>query len=78
MQVYNCLQPLMLCMSYYGTLKIIDQLCEDHDMEVYAWSDDLKQSLQVKVIHILLTGYLNLLHNVLLFIGVCPEQCNID
>ena len=52
MQVYNCLQPLMLCMSHSGTLKIVDRLCEDYDMDVYTWNDEQKQSLQVESIYI--------------------------
>ena len=42
----------MLCMSHSGTLKIVDRLCEDYDMDVYTWSDELKQSLQVESIYI--------------------------
>jgi len=32
----------MVCMSYGGTLKMIDRLCEGHDIEVMFWGDELK------------------------------------
>ena len=35
----------MVCMSYYGTLKIIERLGEDHDVEVLFWRDELKSKL---------------------------------
>ena len=44
-QVYRCLQPLMVCMTYQGTLNIIDRLCEDHDIQVLFWGDELKSKL---------------------------------
>ena len=31
----------MVCMSYSGTLKLVDRICEDHDAQVHFWCDDL-------------------------------------
>uniref|UniRef100_A0A1X7TAT2 Uncharacterized protein n=1 Tax=Amphimedon queenslandica TaxID=400682 RepID=A0A1X7TAT2_AMPQE len=45
-QVYNCLQPLKVCLSHSGTLKLIDKLAEDHDINVQFWSDDLKNRFE--------------------------------
>ena len=47
MQVYNCLQPLMISLSYQGTLNLVDRLCEDFDVCVQLWSEDLQDHLQV-------------------------------
>lgn len=33
-------------MTYNGTLKIIDRLCEDHDIEILFWGDELKGKVQ--------------------------------
>ena len=35
----------MVCMTYEGTLKIINRLCEDHDIQVLFWGDELKSKL---------------------------------
>ena len=35
------MQPLNVCMSYQGTLKTIERISEDHDVEVQMWSDEL-------------------------------------
>ena len=35
----------MVCVSYEGTLKIINKLCEDHDIQVFFWGDELKSKL---------------------------------
>lgn len=40
-QIYRSLQPLMLCMSYSGTLQLIDNLNEDFDAQVCTWRDNL-------------------------------------
>ncbi len=36
----------MLCFSPSGTVKLMDTLSEDHDIEVMIWSDELKEGLQ--------------------------------
>lgn len=41
-QVYNNLQPLNVCMSYQGTLNLVDKIGEDHDIEVQFWADEIK------------------------------------
>jgi hypothetical protein len=45
-KVYNCLQPLMVCLSYTGTLKLIDRLSHDHDIKVQYWCHDLTDNLK--------------------------------
>lgn len=47
-QVYRCLQPLMVCLSSSGTAKLIERLNEDHDIEVQFWADDMKDALEVQ------------------------------
>lgn len=42
LQVYNCLQPLMVCLSYKGTFDLLDSIAKDYDAEVKVWSDNLK------------------------------------
>ena len=43
--IHACLQPLMVCMSYPATMKLVDRLCEDYDVPVQFWSDDLLSNL---------------------------------
>lgn len=38
----------MVCVSYEGTLKTIDRLCEDHDIQVLLWGDELNSKLHEK------------------------------
>lgn len=45
MQVYRCLQPLMLCLSHQGTLNAIDDLCADFDKDVLCWRQALLNRL---------------------------------
>lgn len=40
-QVYSNLQPLCVCLSYQGTMNIIDQISADHDIDVQLWADEL-------------------------------------
>ncbi len=40
-QVYANLQPLGVCMSYQGTMNIVEKISEDHDVEVEIWADEL-------------------------------------
>ena len=47
LQVYNCLQSLMITLSYTGTIKLIDRLSEDHDIKVQYWCHDLLENLKV-------------------------------
>lgn len=35
------MQPLNVCLSYSGTMKIIGNISEDHDIDVQMWSDEL-------------------------------------
>lgn len=37
----------MICYSPSGTTKLIDSLCEDHDVEVKVWGDQMKEALDV-------------------------------
>ena len=52
------LQPLNICMSYQGTLNLIEKIREDHDVEVQYWSDQMKDLYlqKVKKLHSL-TGF---------------------
>ena len=38
------LQPLNICMSYQGTLNLVEKLSEDHDIEVQFWRDEMKDA----------------------------------
>ena len=40
-QVFTNMQPLNVCLSYSGTMKIIGNISEDHDIDVQMWSDEL-------------------------------------
>ena len=35
------MQPLSICMSYQGTMNIVEKISQDHDMEVQIWADEL-------------------------------------
>jgi hypothetical protein len=37
----------MVCLSHSGTLKMIDKLSEDHDVDVQFWSHELLNNLKV-------------------------------
>ena len=37
----------MLCLSSYGSLKLVERLFEDYDVNVQFWSDELLESLKV-------------------------------
>ena len=47
LQLYNCLQPLMLCLSHKGTANLIHKLTVDHDKNVLQWHDSLREKIQV-------------------------------
>lgn len=47
-QLYNCLQPLMVCLSYNGTIKHINHLAANFDDPVLKWRDRLTQNVQVE------------------------------
>ena len=40
-QVFTNMQPLNVCLSYSGTMKIIGNISADHDIDVQMWSDEL-------------------------------------
>ena len=40
-QVFTNMQPLNVCLSYSGTMKIIGNISSDHDIDVQMWSDEL-------------------------------------
>jgi L1 cell adhesion molecule like protein len=48
-QVFSCLQPLMICLSYDGTIKLLDRLIVDYDADVLCWSNSLLSYLQVNI-----------------------------
>ena len=35
------MQPLNVCLSHVGTMKIVEKISEGHDTEVQEWSDRL-------------------------------------
>ena len=41
LQVCVNLNPLNVCMSYQQTLRLIDKLSEDHDVNVKFWAEEL-------------------------------------
>ena len=45
-QVYNCLQPFMICMSSLVTSHVIDNIANDYDAAVLAWKDELSCHVQ--------------------------------
>ena len=53
------LQPSNICMSYQGTLNLIEKISEDHDVEVQYWCDQMKDLYlqKVKKLHSF-TGFL--------------------
>ncbi len=60
---------MMVCMSYYGTLKVVDRLCEDHDIEVEFWGDELKTKLDERTVSFILKLY----HKNLLLFFLCTR-----
>ena len=46
-QVYNCLQPLMVCLSHKGTSILIKTLSEDYNVDVQFWADKLQERISV-------------------------------
>ena len=37
----------MVCHSHSGTIKMVDKISDDYDINVQFWSDDLLESLKV-------------------------------
>lgn len=35
------MQPLNVCLSYQGTLNTVENISEDHQVEVQMWQDEL-------------------------------------
>lgn len=50
--MYNSLQPLMICLSYNGTMKQMKSLIKDFDAPVFEWSKDLANNLKVGKYHV--------------------------
>ena len=44
-QIYNCLQPLMLRLSLFSTIKFIDRLSQDFDRNTHGWFCSVMDSL---------------------------------
>ena len=38
----------MVCLSSSGTVKLIERLNQDYDIEVQFWADDMKNALEVQ------------------------------
>ena len=47
LQVYNCLQKLMVSFSHGGTIKLIEAMSESFDEDVLTWSAGQEQHLKV-------------------------------
>lgn len=47
--VYECFQPLMVSFSLPGTVKLIDRLSEDYDVDALFWSDNFKEAVEVYI-----------------------------
>ncbi|XP_019858884.1 PREDICTED: uncharacterized protein LOC109587103 isoform X2 [Amphimedon queenslandica] len=45
-KIYNCLQPLMICLSHGGTMNLLDRLGKDYDVDVLSWSNSLLSQLE--------------------------------
>ena len=39
----------MLCLSHSGTIRLIDRISQDYDIDVQYWSDALLEDLKVKL-----------------------------
>ena len=46
-RIYNCFQPLMVCLSLTGTLKQMKRLAKDYDAKVVEWAHNLTGSVKV-------------------------------
>ena len=46
-QLYNCLQPLMLCLNHKGKTNLIKQLTEGYGSDVLKWQDGLEPIIPV-------------------------------
>lgn len=44
-QLFMNFQPLNVCLSYQGTLNLVEKISDDHDVPVFFWRDELKQNL---------------------------------
>ena len=38
----------MVCLSHAGTIKLVDRISVDYDVEVQFWSDELLSTLKVR------------------------------
>ena len=47
LQVYTNLQSLNVCLSFQGTVNIIEKLSEDHAIEVQIWTDELLKEIKI-------------------------------
>ena len=46
MQTFSCFHKLMICVSHYSTISLMDNIADGHDEEVMEWQDTLSQELQ--------------------------------
>ena len=45
-QVFVNLHPLNICMSYQQTLRTLDKISEDHDVQVQVWAEELTKRIE--------------------------------
>ena len=50
LQLYHCLQPLMVSLSYNGMLKYMKSLTENFDSDVLKWSKNLEDNVQLCIL----------------------------
>ena len=63
-----------MCLSYAGTIKIVNYVSEDHDIEVQFWSDQLVDKIYVQVSH-LLSAPLQSMHVDDLYVCMTVGKC---
>ena len=56
-QLYSCLQPLMLCLSHRETLDVVDRVSADFDIKIKEWVN--KVSINEKHINVIPTFQVN-------------------
>lgn len=45
----------MICLTFKGTLNLVDRLSEDYDVGVQFWSEDLERHIEVATHEVLLS-----------------------
>ena len=56
------LQPLNVCLSYQGTLNLVEKISEYHDVEVQFWQDELKERIPKPAVSSSSGNYITYIH----------------